>query len=72
MNQFLDQSLDWARHRIEQALQRVQTWIDLSTDLLTELIIEWTEQVLSNAIDMNETSSIKCNKHEQRKLYWMQ
>ena len=31
----------------------------------------WTEQALSNAIDMNETSSIKCNRHERNKFYYI-
>ena len=69
LNQSFDQFLDWTHHQIKQALWHVQIWIDLLTDLLTELIIEWTEHVLLNMINMNRISFIKCDKHEQRKLY---
>ncbi len=31
-------------------------------------VSHWTEQALSNAINMNRTSSIECNRHEQNKL----
>ncbi len=48
----------------------LQTWIDFSTDLLTELVIKWTEQALSNAIGMNRTSSATRCRHESEDNSW--
>ncbi len=65
-------SIECNKHEQNKLCDALQAWIDLSTDLLTELIIEWTEQALSNAIDMNRISSIERNRHEQNKFYRMQ